>query len=129
MLILMNSLVGNSFINVLKGQNDDVKNKLGSIILMSCSDNYINNQLIEIDVAFDFVTNWFTWPMLLLIFNLYIDYCGLELSYGGTWNMMLRKARRCCRSTNNSKKDRVNQEEPLINETENQKQISSLAIN
>ena len=129
MLILMNSLVGNSFINVLKGQNDDVKNKLGSIILMSCSDNYINNQLIEIDVAFDFVTNWFTWPMLLLILNLYIDYCGLELSYGGTWNMMCRKARRCCRSTNNSKKDRVNQEEPLINETENQKQISSLAIN
>ena len=92
MLILMNTLVGNNFL-----RHDDVKQKLGSIILISCSDNYINSQLIEIDQAFDFVENWFTWPMLLLLLNLYIDYCGLELSYGGTWNRMLRKAKRIFR--------------------------------
>ena len=108
----MNSLVGSGFFYA----HDEVKNKLGSIILISCSDIYINNQLIEIDKAFDFVENWFKWPMLLLLFNFYIDYCGLELSYGGTWNRMLRKAKRMFRSNKSKKGENYTKIEPSIEE-------------
>ena len=75
-------------------QSDDVMDNLNRIIVIGCSDNYINEQLIDIDQAYDFIDTWFTLPMLLLIFNLYLDYCGLKLSYGGTWNRLYRKISR-----------------------------------
>jgi hypothetical protein len=60
--------------------------------------------------------------MLLLIFNLFIDYCGLKLSYGGTWNRFYRNLSRkmfCFRKKKQAQKQEVelaanDNKEPLI---------------
>jgi len=61
------------------------------------------------------------------MFNLFIDYFGLKLSYGGTWNRFYRKFSRkmfCFRKKKQAQKQEVelaanDNKEPLINANNN----------
>lgn len=68
--------------------NNDLLAKLDRIILLSCSDPYINQSLMEINVAFDYISSWFALVIIMVLFNIYIDYFGLYLSYGDTWRKL-----------------------------------------
>ena len=83
--------------NTRISSNDDLLAKLDRIIVIGCSDDYINQSLIEINQAFDYISSWFGLVILMVLFNIYIDYFGLYLSYGGTWNKINRYLCRCVR--------------------------------
>jgi hypothetical protein len=82
--------------------DNDLLAKLDRMIVLGCSDAYINQSLIEVNTAFDYIGSWFVLVIGMVFFNLYIDYCGLYLSYGGTWSKMNRvmcrllKGKYCC---------------------------------
>ena len=81
------------------------------MMVLGCSDAYINKSLIEMNQAFDYIGSWFMLVILMVLFNLYIDYCGLYLSYGGTWNKINRylcrfvKGKYCCPGKKSQKPD------------------------
>ena len=83
--------------NTRISSNNDLLAKLDRIIVLGCSDDYINQSLIEINQAFDYISSWFVLVILMVLFNIYIDYFGLYLSYGGTWNKINRYLCRCVR--------------------------------
>ena len=58
---------------------------------VDCSDENVDTVIMHLYESFKFLKDWMTIGIFFLVLNIYIDYFGLTLSYGGTWNKMWRR--------------------------------------
>uniref|UniRef100_A0A7S3IN36 Uncharacterized protein n=1 Tax=Strombidium inclinatum TaxID=197538 RepID=A0A7S3IN36_9SPIT len=86
---------------------------LERMILIQCSDDFVNSELQQTYMAYIFIDSWFIILVAMIVFNFYLDFLGLTLTYGGTWNKLNRKCHRIvtCRCR---KKKRSPQKEKLL---------------
>lgn len=69
---------------------------LERMIAVGCSDPAINSAILHMQQSLKYLLDWSPILIFLLCLNIYIDYVGLTLSYGNTWNRMYRSIKRCC---------------------------------